>query len=203
MRDNLIYTKSFAAPPVDRREVLRYAGVRTADPKTEKILDDCISQIQDRLSYKVCYRIYDIEHGDGETSLEFTKSSSALLRKRLDGCEKIVLFCATVGVEMDRLIARASAMSSARAVLLQALGSERVEALCDEFCASLGGELGEKGLILTPRFSPGYGDLPLEMQRDVFASLECSKRIGVSLGEDLFMTPTKSVTAIIGIKCKS
>ena len=81
---------------------------------------------------------------------------------------------------------------------LQALGSERVEALCDEFEKDIKKELGGEGVFFRPRFSPGYGDLPLEFQKDIFRLLECPRRIGISLGESLLMTPSKSVTAIIG-----
>ena len=52
---------------------------------------------------------------------------------------------------------------------------------------------------LRPRFSPGYGDLPLELQKDVFRVLDCPRKIGLSLNESLLMSPSKSVTAIIGI----
>jgi hypothetical protein len=81
--------------------------------------------------------------------------------------------------------------------MLQALGSERVEALCDEFCRLMAIESKRE---LRPRFSPGYGDLPLELQRDIFRLLEPSRRIGVVLNDSLLMSPSKSVTAIIGIE---
>ena len=80
---------------------------------------------------------------------------------------------------------------------MQALGAERIEALCDAFCDSL---ISEKGVLLRPRFSPGYGDLPLEVQKDIFSLLECHKRIGVSLNESLLMSPSKSVTAFVGLE---
>ena len=56
----------------------------------------------------------------------------------------------------------------------------------------------EKGVI-RPRFSPGYGDLPIEIQKDIFRALDCPRRIGLTLNENLLMSPTKSVSAIIGI----
>ena len=52
---------------------------------------------------------------------------------------------------------------------------------------------------MKPRFSPGYGDLSLEMQRDIFRVLDCPRKIGLTLNESLLMSPSKSVTAIIGI----
>ena len=55
-----------------------------------------------------------------------------------------------------------------------------------------------KEIPLRPRFSPGYGDLPLAMQREIFAALPLEKALGLTLGENLLMTPTKTVTAIAG-----
>ena len=59
--------------------------------------------------------------------------------------------------------------------------------------------LKEKGVLLKPRFSAGYGDLPLAVQKAIFSALELSQRIGLTLNESLLMTPSKSVTAIFGL----
>ena len=73
------------------------------------------------------------------------------------------------------------------------------DVLCDELCATVCDGLGE-GVSLLPRFSPGYGDLSLDFQREIFRLLSPERNIGVTLGERLLMSPTKSVSAIIGIK---
>ena len=67
-------------------------------------------------------------------------------------------------------------------------------------CAALAEEF--PGLALTERFSPGFGDLPLELQRQVTEALDCPRSLGITLGESLLMTPSKSVTAIIGMKAR-
>lgn len=200
MTDNIIYIKDIPTPPVDKREVLRYAGVRESDENTELLLDQCINEVSNKLAYKVCYGEFDISFSDDAVDLGFAKTTSVSLRKRLDGCNKIILFCASVGVEIDRLITRYSIVSPSRAVILQALGSERVEALCDAFCEEVKGELKRENSDITHRFSPGYGDLPLALQSDIFLALNPTKRLGVVLNDNLFMSPSKTVTAIIGIK---
>ena len=200
MTDNIIYIKDIPTPPVDKREVLRYAGVRESDENTELLLDQCINEVSSKLAYKVCYGEFDISFSDDAVDLGFAKTTSVSLRKRLDGCNKIILFCASVGVEIDRLITRYSIVSPSRAVILQALGSERVEALCDAFCEEVKGELKRENSDITHRFSPGYGDLPLALQSDIFLALNPTKRLGVVLNDNLFMSPSKTVTAIIGIK---
>lgn len=178
----MIYTKTYDAPPIDRREILRYAGVRGDAPELEAILDVCIKESEDKLTYKVCY---------GEFSVSFFDSvDSKDLKKHLEGCNKVILFAATVGIGIDRLIARYASASPTKSLLFQAIGAERIEALCDEFNSDFVGS----------RFSPGYGDLPLEFQREIFKVLDCPKRIGLTLNESMLMSPTKSVTAIIGVK---
>ena len=87
-------------------------------------------------------------------------------------------------------------LSPARAVMLQALGTERVESLCDIFCEDFG---IDNSVVLKPRFSPGYGDLSLDTQKDIFSVLNCPKNIGVYLNDSLLMSPSKSVTAFAGI----
>lgn len=181
---------SYPAPPFDRREILRYAGVRGDAPELAGILEECLSEIADKLTYRVCYAEFPIEFKGACIDLGFAQTSSRALRKQLEGCGSIVLFAATVGIALDRAIARYAGISPARALLLQAIGAERIEALCDRFNEEHPGE----------RFSPGYGDLPLELQRDIFAALDCPRRIGLTLNESMLMSPSKSVTAIIGVK---
>lgn len=75
-------------------------------------------------------------------------------------------------------------------------GCERIEALCDTFCADISAEYEAE---LKPRFSPGYGDLPLDTQVYIMSFLEPQKNIGVFLTDSLMLTPSKSVTAFIAV----
>ncbi|MBE6611820.1 MAG: Vitamin B12 dependent methionine synthase activation subunit [Ruminococcaceae bacterium] len=175
------------APPIDRREILRYAGVRTSDPATEALLDECLAIAQPVLTYRACHGTFPVRMDGDRMDFSFASVKSASLAKFLTGCTSVMLLAATVGIGLDRLIARTTVTSPARALLLDAIGVERVEALCDSFSP-------------LPRFSPGYGDLPLDFQREIFRALDCQRKIGLSLNESLLMSPSKSVTAIIGIK---
>ena len=75
---------------------------------------------------------------------------------------------------------------------------EVVAPAVENFCQILGE--AKSGARLRPRFSPGYGDLPLEMQKDIFSLLGCPSNVGITLNESLIMSPSKSVTAIVGIE---
>ena len=60
-------------------------------------------------------------------------------------------------------------------------------------------ELAE-GETLVPRYSPGFGDFPLSAQREILSVLDAARAIGVSLTDTLLMVPSKSVSAVIGVK---
>lgn len=193
-----VFVKDYTAPPADIREILRYAGVREAAPNMVVLANDCLAEAQRELGYRVCYAEFALTRGeDGVLDLGFARVRSRSLSERLSGCHKVIVFAATVGLALDRLIARYGTRTPSRAVMLDAVGVERVEALCDTFCHDMEKLSGKE---LAPRFSPGYGDLPLEFQREIFRALDASRRIGVSLNESLLMSPSKSVTAIVGIK---
>ena len=52
----------------------------------------------------------------------------------------------------------------------------------------------------TFRFAPGYGDVPLELQREIFDFLPEIAKIGIELDECNLMHPFKSMTGFIGFK---
>lgn len=196
----IVYTKSYPAPPIDRREALRYAGVRENSPEALAMLDECITEAEDKLSYRLCYREFPLARVENSLDFGFAKVKSTRLAEHLSGCESVIVLAATLGIGIDRLIAKHSRLSQSRALILQGLATERIEALLDLFCEEQKHEKILHGMALTPRFSAGYEDLPLEFQREIFGALDCKRSIGLTLNESLLMSPTKSVTAIIGIK---
>lgn len=195
----MIYTKIYDAPHVSEREIMRYAGVKTPTEEITSLMNEAVEEASGVLTYKVCYGEFSVTVDNGMLNFGFASVHSVALAKNLAECSRVVIFAATVGLGLDRLIARYGIKSPSRALMLQAFGAERIEALCDRFSEDIGAS-DYKGYSLKPRFSPGYGDLPLEFQREIFSVLDCPKMIGLSLNKSLLMTPTKSVTAIIGIK---
>lgn len=194
-----VYIKTYKAPEYREREILRYAGVRDGTAEIEALMRECISELGERLCFKVCYAEFEACVVGNDVDLGFCHVSSSALAKNLRDCDGIVLMGATVGLEIDRLIARYGTLSPSRALMMQAIGAERIESLCDRFCEEIKEEKRLLGKSVRPRFSPGYGDLSIELQRDIFRALDCPRRIGLSLNDSLLMSPSKSVTAIIGV----
>lgn len=184
-------------PEVDLREMLRYAACRAPDEQVTALAASAAEEGCRVLRPALCWREMPLTVTAHRVDLGFTAFDSQKLAAVLTGCDRVVIFAATMGLELDRLIARHGRLSPARGLMLQALGAERIEALCDSFCDFLAAEYAP--LTVRRRFSPGYGDLPLENQRAFFDVLQCHKEIGLYLNESLLMSPTKSVTAIVGL----
>ena len=193
--------------PFNLKEIRRYAGIRgaaeqggdaAAEGEMDAVLQGCLSQVG-QLRCRGVWRVFPILKAGPALDLGFTVTESRSLSAFLGDCEAVVLLAMTAGMEMDRLIAGAAARSPLRELMMHAIGAERVETACDAFERELERTRGPgrvKG-----RFSPGYGDVPLSMQRFVFQTLGCEKNAGIYLNEaTLLMTPSKSVTALVGLR---
>ncbi len=196
---NPVRIAAYPEREVDLRETLRYAGMRGDDPLVSSLAAECIAQARGKCAGKVVWTVCGVSAADGTVDLGFSSVRSRDLCKNLDGCDKCVIFAATVGYGIDRLGAAYRTLSPAKSLLFHALGAERIESVCDAFDEDIKKEWALEGYKARPRFSPGYGDLKLSFQTEVFRLLEPQKNIGVTIGEDLLMTPTKSVTALIGL----
>ncbi len=184
---NTVFVKNYSEPNYNKNEILRYASSgKTDDVNT--LLEQCLKELDGKLSYRVCYCELPLAH-------HFASYQSKLLDAYLANCKSYILFAATLGIEIDRLITKYSKISPSRAHMFQAIGAERIEALCDMFC----NDMKSQYISVKPRISPGYGDMPLEMQREVFDILDCPRKIGISLSDSFLMSPSKSVTAFIGV----
>ncbi len=131
---------------------------------------------------------------DGLLDFGFGAVRSFDLTRNLSDCSEAFLFAVTLGAGVDRLLLRLSHTSPAKHFLYDGLASALAEAACDR-----AEEAFEKGIPCRPRFSPGYGDLPLSFQPALLAALDAGKLAGITLNRSLLMSPMKSITAIVGI----
>ena len=228
MAEMVAYLKSYntidnpALAEINMKEIRRYAGMGKATEviqaekmlgtstegavtlgersSEEAIIDECLKEVLPVLNYKVSYARCSLEWNGLEPVLPFNIYGSQDIVTNLKNCDEIVLFAATIGIGIDRIIAKYNRISPVKALFLQAIGAERIEALCNLFNTEIRDEALALGKYTHPRYSPGYGDLPLMVQKDFMVLLDCSRRLGVNLNESLLMSPSKSVTAIIGIE---
>ncbi len=183
---------------IDRRETLHYLQIRGGKLPTslEEELSRCEALLLETARPRAVWRLFDREP-DGTLAGTDFRPAGRDIAGFLEGCGQVILMAATLGTEAESLLRRAQARDMAEAVILDAAGSAAIEQVCDALCAELAARFRPR--FLTGRFSPGYGDLPLEQQRTLCRVLDLERRIGVSLAESGLMIPQKSVTALIGV----
>lgn len=203
MEINMIYIETAAADEIEvnPREVLRYAGFGKSEPEPqmERQIAAVTQEMASALSCRACFTPCGVTVKAPFLDFGLFQTESAALSKNLRGCGRVILFGATIGAATDRIIAKYSRLSPSSALIAQAVGAAAIESWCDLFCRRLQEKFAKEGFFLRPRFSPGYGDFALLCQRDIFRILDCPRQIGVSLTESCMMTPSKSVSAVIGI----
>lgn len=119
------------------------------------------------------------------------------IKAHLDGCEKAIVMCATIGSDIDKLIRVVQISDMAGAVVTDSLASVAIEQVCTEFDSIIAEKYS--GYNMTFRFSPGYGDYPIEKQKIILQMLDAPKKIGLCSNDNFLLTPTKSVTAVLGL----
>ena len=110
-----------------------------------------------------------------------------------------VFLCGTIGAAFDDWQRKLSLFSSVDALIAQAIGTAAIERVMDDLEAAIRPTLGE-GESLLPRRSPGYGEMPLSLSREILDRLEAPHKIGVTLTDSLLLLPSKSVTAICEVQ---
>lgn len=186
---------------ISRREIFRYLGYGTTvpDEATQQLAEDCLRDLEREADCKHTYRVFPLEAQGNTLHFAGMTVESRNLGKNLQGCSEIVLFAATLGTGVDRLIARYSRMQMSRAAVMQAAAAAYVEEYCDECQRKITEEANARGLYVRPRFSPGYGDFAIAHQRELTGILDTARRIGLTLTDGLTLAPGKSVTAIMGL----
>jgi len=194
---------------IEQKEVYRYLGYHfggnvPSDPELEKTVVELEKKLKEVITPRCIYEEFILKISD-DTCLLYSKESkedipalsfpSKKLSAHLRDCNRVLLFAATIGPGADMLIRRSSVKSSLKPAVLQALGAAAIESYADEITEHIREEYGN----IKMRFSPGYGDFSLEHQKDFFKVLQLEKNLGISLNKALLMTPSKSITAVIGI----
>ncbi|MDE7274422.1 MAG: Vitamin B12 dependent methionine synthase activation subunit [Lachnospiraceae bacterium] len=189
------------------REIYRYLGygTRTPDDNIAAMIVEVLDSLSNMIQPKNIYKIYPCSISENIVVLKGEKRALAFesrnLADNLAQCRSVILIAATLGLEADKLLQKYEILNMTKATIAQACGAACIEAYCnilqEQICEEVSTD--ERKLYLRPRFSPGYGDLPLRYQKVIFEELECTKRIGLTLTDSLLMYPTKSVSALIGL----
>ena len=190
----------------NKAEALRYFRALPGDVQAEAAIDKAYEKLKSELQPRYTVKRFgcrvESEGGGAVPSLVVLDNGTVFRSKALaryaGEATELFLFGATLGSRVDIALRRMALTSVAEAGAGQAVAVALIETYCDDCCAKLQKQLPE-GKCLKWRFSPGYGDWPLEEQRILFAVLDCAHSIGLTLTESCMMAPVKSVTAVMAI----
>lgn len=184
---------------MSKADILRYmrTSSKTDNEQILALTDKAIKIIEETAMPKTLFRVFDCTVGDDTVTIDGVSFYSKRLAENMRGCERAVVFGATLGIAVDKKIKAASATDVALAMALQAAAADKIEEVCD----SLEETIKEQyNVTLRQRYSPGYFDLDITEQKKFFSLLQLEKRIGLTLTDTYEMVPTKSVTAFIGME---
>lgn len=208
---------------VDRAEALRYLGYRGQEltEELESRIDGAIQSAESGLRPDGVFAVYPVRAVvDGGRAAEDASSTGpgqgavlprvvleganvvlegASIVEHLRGAREAALMAVTLGARSEQRLRRLSALDPLDALLYDAACSSLVEAAADALEDRIVSTALERGLVTNFRFSPGYGDLPLEAQPAIVRALRADVRLGLTVLPTNLLLPTKSVTAVVGL----
>ena len=110
---------------VDRREALRYMGCAGILPGGEinALIESCTEELLAILQPRCCWLEVPVAFpAPYAVDVGFGPVQSVALGRHLQGCGRALLFAATVGIGVERLVARYQRLTPRRAAVIDALG---------------------------------------------------------------------------------
>lgn len=188
---------------IPKDEVLRYLGYKKQqiDENMDKLIDDTIEESLKLIKPKFTYANFNTIIDEKGVLMEGTTLllTGNDISKHLKDAKETIIMAATVGSEIEKKIKYYEKINLTKALILDSCATTAVEEVCDKIEEYIKLQAKDKNLSITFRFSPGYGDLPLDIQKEFINTLKADKIIGVTVSMHNLLMPRKSVTAIIGL----
>jgi len=189
---------------IDRNEVLRY--LRTAkdfeDESIDKLIDESIEEIKKIINFRYTYKKYIISVEEDGVDIKNTTLFLAgkSIKRHLQNSEEAYLMAATLGNQVDKRIAYYEKTSITKSMIFDACATTAIEEGCDQVEEMIKKKVLKAGNTgITFRYSPGYGDLDIDIQQDFLRVLNAPRKIGLTASKYNMLLPSKSVTAVIGV----
>ncbi|WP_294153193.1 vitamin B12 dependent-methionine synthase activation domain-containing protein [uncultured Clostridium sp.] len=188
---------------IDRQEVLRYLGYRgqEIDHNMTEMIDECRKEVQNVILPRAVYEYKKISSTDKGIEIDGTNLilSGKDIAEHLKNSKECLFMAVTLGNDIEKRTRLYEKVNLTKALIIDACATTAVEEVCDIIEEKVRKEAESMGMNITFRYSPGYGDLPLDIQNNFLRVLDAQKKIGLTVSENNLLFPRKSVTAIIGI----
>ena len=178
---------------VDEKELKRRLSV--SKDFDVSFFDTAVERVIAESSPKACFVKVPVSSDENGVEFPFGRVESRDIAKNLFGCKEAFVFAVTLGHGVERLLYKTSLLSAADFFIFDAIGSALAESVCD-----VAEEIIKGDITCKPRFSPGYGDFPLSVQKHILSELNAEKLLGITLTDTNLMIPQKSITAVMGVR---
>jgi hypothetical protein len=180
-------------PKIKYVKELKEEGVARA---IKQAIDTAYTLIHGRACYKT-FRIVDRGKDRVVTDASESIFLGSNMVKLLARSDYATLLATTVGPELERKVDHLKKTHTADAYFLDVVGGWMADYMADRVDAIVQSEVTRSGYGRTMRYSPGYGDWDLTVQKELLGLVE-AKSIGVTCTDTFILQPRKSVTAVIG-----
>ncbi|MDD3027282.1 MAG: vitamin B12 dependent-methionine synthase activation domain-containing protein [Erysipelotrichaceae bacterium] len=193
--DEKIESGGFMDINYDLNQVKRYLGMDEQPNEIDQDIEKLYQRLKPLLDPKYYYRVFKFSLNPLKIENRIFKSKD--MDKLLNTSDRVIILAVTLGGKIEQEIRRFNVANKFNSIVSDALLSSMVEDYQEKIIDQLRGEY--PGKYFTDAFAPGYGDLDINFQRDIFDLLQLEKRIGVNLTPTMLMVPRKSITCFIGI----
>lgn len=192
---------------IETKEVLRYLGYNNQelDEITKNNIKESKILVKQNTNLRYIIKRYKIESVAEGIILKETNFilKGNDIRKHLDLCDECILLAVTLGQDFEKLVRLYEKKQLSKSIVIDSCGTTAIEEACDLLEKSIEEDMKKENKYITTRYSPGYGDLPIEIQNEFVNLLNCQREIGLTCSENNILIPRKSVTAIIGVAKKN
>ncbi|TDT61054.1 methionine synthase [Fonticella tunisiensis] len=165
---------------INKNEVLRYLGYKNQpiDENLNELIDSCIDEIKEISDPRYICNIFDVKVFENEVQLSNTNLTlrGRDITNHLRNSKKCAVLASTLGVKVDNRIGYLERVDMTRALILDACATEAIESICNEVEDGIREPARKEGLDINYRYSPGYGDLPIDVQPHILNVLNAEKK---------------------------
>ena len=174
---------------------LKYLGYQNQkiDDSFFQLLDECLQEIDQMASFKVTYQSFPLSFDPLYIENAHINIHYPDLMELFQNCHEVIVIGCTLGIQIDRKLKCYSHLDMTKMTVFDAVASSYLEEKCDEY--------ENKHIIgkRTFRFCPGYGHVPIELNKSLARVIDCQKKIGLTVQDSHILLPQKSMIGLIGL----
>ena len=178
------------------KEVMHYLGCQSGDARLEQQIAQAIQRVLQLARPKLVYQVVTVSGYDNELQIPLHGED---VKRLLQSCHHAIFMAATLGAAVDLETKRLAIKDMGELLVFDAACNAAIEVLADEFQEERRVYYQARKQYLSDRFSCGYGDLSIQIQKAFCDALDTKRTIGLYVNDSYLLMPMKSITALIGI----